>query len=194
MSNWCNNYATITSRTPLEWLDSHSLTDVVELPGSEYYAFGLSVDHAILGTGSHEYMVQFETKWAPPIDFYDHLSKDSSILIDANYSECGSEILWTYDINGHHEGVWPDTFYSDILGMEIHLITPPHMYIDIERDEYLLFDDYLKELYEVSLSDMSTTKEECEAEIQECAVALQVNLEDQQWTELISSFSINETD
>lgn len=189
MSNFCNNFASIVSRLPLEWLDEHIPTDTVELPGSEYYAFWLSVEHTILGTGSHEYKLEFQTKWAPPIDFYDHLAKDSSILINANYSESDNQLIWTYDINGHHEYVWPDTFYSEILDMEIHLVIPPQIYIDVEKDEYLLFSDYLKEMYEVSILDMSTTKKEIEQEIQECAKALHVNLENQQWVELIATFT-----
>lgn len=185
MSNWCNNYANITSRLPLKWLDERTSTDAVELPGSDYYAFWLEVNHKVLGSWSHEYELLFQTKWAPPIDFYDHLAKDSSILIYADYTESGNQILWTYDINGHHEAEWPNTFYSEILDQEIHLVEPCKTYIDVERDEYLLFQDYLKEI-KACPSGIEYLNIEIEEELQACALQLGVNLEDQQWQELIS--------
>lgn len=184
MSNWCNNFARITSRTSIEWLEEHIPTDTVQLPWSEYYAFGLEVEHRDLGSWSHEYELLFQTKWSPPIDFYDHLSKISSILIYADYTESGSQILWTYDNDGHHEAEWPNTFYSETLDMEIHLVDPCQTYIDIEKDEYLLFVDYLKWMYDAIIPN--TNELAIENEIQECAEQLNVNLEDQQWQELIS--------
>ena len=185
MSNWCNNYANITSRLPLKWLDERTSTDAVELPGSEIYAFWLEVNHKVLGTWSHDYELLFQTKWAPPIDFYDHLAKDSSILIYADYSESGNQLLWTYDINGHHEAEWPNTFYSEILDQEIHLVDPCQTYIDIEKDEYLLFVDYLKWMYDAIIPN--TNELAIENEIQECAEQLNVNLEDQQWVECVAN-------
>lgn len=184
MANWCNNCATIISRTPLDWLEVRPLPDPFELPGSEYYAFGMSVEHKILWTWSHEYELLFQTKWAPPIDFYDYLTKHHK-LIDADYTESWSQLLWTYDINGHHEVEWPNTFYSETLDMEIHLVDPCQTYIDIEKDEYLLFVDYLKWMYDAIIPN--TNELAIENEIEECAKALKINREDQQWSEFISS-------
>lgn len=185
MPNWCNNFAQITSHVPLEWIDSNSHSESMDLPGSEYHAFALEVNHKVLDTGAHEYKLLFQTKWAPPIDFYDHLIKDSSILIYADYTESGSQILWTYDNDGHHEAEWPNTFYSEIIDQEIHLVDPCKTYIDIEKDEYVLFPEYLQEIRNRTCSNPIINKE-LEEELQACALQLGVNLEDQQWQEFIS--------
>ncbi len=157
----------------------------MDLPWSEYHAFALEITHKVLGTGAHEYELLFQTKWAPPIDFYDHLAKDSEILIYADYSEPGNQVLWIYNSNGHQEAEWPNTFYSEILDQEIHLVEPCKTYIDVERDEYLLFQDYLKEI-KACPSGIEYLNIEIEGELQACALQLGVNLEDQQWQELIS--------
>lgn len=158
----------------------------MDLPWSEYHAFALSIEHRVLGTGAHEYDILFQTKWAPPIDFYDHISKDSEILIYADYTESGSQILWTYDNDGHHEAEWPNNFYSETTDQEVHLVDPCETYIAIEKDEYLLFPDYLRIMYDEISDD---NKQEIEDEIQECAKKLDINLEDQQWVELIATFT-----
>ena len=134
--------------------------------------------------------MNFQTKWAPPVDFFKWLIHDPNTLeLYWDYIEYWSEIYGKFDMEWQHEYEWPNTFYSETIDMTIHLTIPDQSYIDIVQDEYVLFVDYLKKMHEVSISDIDTTKEEVEQEIKECAEALHINLEDQQWVELVATFT-----
>lgn len=130
--------------------------------------------------------MHFQTKWAPPIEFYESLRHDpNTVSLYADYEECSSEIYGKFDMDGHEEHQHPADYYSNIIDQHILLEEPSQLYCDVVRDEYTLFSEYLLELKSKVCSNDVIMKE-MEEELQACAKKLGVNLEDQQWQELIS--------
>jgi hypothetical protein len=130
--------------------------------------------------------MHFQTKWSPPIEFYESMLEDC-LSIYADYSEPGNEIYGKFDENGHTECSWPVTFYSETIDMTIHFEKPSQLFMDVVQDEYVLFEDYLKEMYEKIIPNQNELL--IQNEIEECAQALHLVLEDQQWVEFVATFT-----
>lgn len=184
MSNWCNNFLEITTKEKPEWVDAESIwDDALQLPNDDHCAFWRGIE-CIKWQWFWKTTMYFQTKWSPPIEFYQGLLKDC-LSIYADYSESGSEIYGKFDENWHEECSWPDTFYSETIDMTIHRTKPSQLFRDVVQDEYCLFEDYLKEMYDAIIPN--TNELAIENEIQECAEQLNVNLEDQQWVECVAN-------
>lgn len=188
MSNWCNNYLEFTTKMKPEWVYAeHVGDDAMPLPFSDHYAFWIDVK-CVWSNGEWEVHMLFQTKWTPPIGLYDWLAEDPNTLeLYADYNEPGCLIIGYYDMEWDHELEWPDRFYSETLDLEVHLTQPDKMFIEIEWDNFILFEDYLKDMHEAIIPN--TNEIAIEDEIQECAEQLWVNLEDQKWVELVASFT-----
>jgi hypothetical protein len=161
------------------------------LPGDERYAFNKSIV-SLVQWMENEWILTlcFDTKWAPPIEFYHWLVEhEDTIFFYANYCEPGCQVLgefryenWDFIDNF----VWiPDYFYSATLDSDIFLIEPHELYYEYHDKDYVYsFEDYMKAMYD-ELSD--TNGKAIEEEVQECAKQFNINLEDQYWTEFIEA-------
>lgn len=186
MSNWCNNYLEFITKSEPKWIHAELVgDDAMPLPNEEHYAFWRDIE-CTLSNGLWTVIMFFQTKWSPPIDFFDWLKEDPNTLeLYADYTESDNLVIGYYDMDWHHELEWPDRFYSETTDLEVYLTEPDKMFLQIEWDNYVLFEWYIREMY-THLDGTDETKLLIEEEIQECAEVLSVNLEDQQWTELIA--------
>lgn len=143
MPNWCNNYLDLLTKEKPTWVDADLVwDDALELPNADHYAFGADIS-CMPGDKCWRTMIHFQTKWSPPIEFYQWLLDEGCLDIYADYSEPGSCIYGKFDMNWHDERSWPDTFYSEMIDMTIHLTVPPQLFMDVVQDEYCLFEEIL---------------------------------------------------
>lgn len=164
-------------------------------PFGDMYAFDKSIV-SLVQWDKNEWILKlcFNTKWAPPEDFYRWLVKQPWVLFFyANYCEPGCQVLGEFTTNDDKElidnFVWiPDSFNSSALDKEVFITEPHNLYYEFyDEDSRMTFEEYLKAIYDLGNQDTSL-RDALTAECVQWAELLKINLEDQKWVELIADF------
>lgn len=159
-------------------------------PFGEVWAFNKSIVSLVQWV-NNEWILKlcFDTKWAPPEDFYEWLVKQPWVLFFyANYCEPGCQVLGEFITNDDKElidnFVWiPDSFNSSALDKEVFITEPHKLYYEFyDEDSRMTFEEYLKAIYDLWNQDVSL-RDSLEKEFRECAELFDIDLEDQYWTE-----------
>ena len=187
MANWCNNFLEFNCTEIPSWFPKVGIYDTLELPFSDYYWFGveLTIEFNDI-TNLWKVSMLFQTKYNPPLDLYEQLLTIETVTgIYADYSEPADELIGYFNKEWNHFIDWPKNYWSDVLGYTVYFTDPEFMFIHIEWDDYHTFESYLEAMYK----EHEDKKDDIEFEIKECAEFFKINLEDQQWVELIASFT-----
>lgn len=155
MANMCDNHLTITAlRIPSWFKRDPEYPYGMSPPGDDHFFF-LHEDFddlkwEQLPDGRHQIEFWFETKWAPPEDFYEALIKDKNIVeFKAWWCEPWCDVLGTATKAGVVHEDYPNRYYSEVLNLEVMKKEPPESYLFMEWDEnYILLKDYRKAIRE----------------------------------------------
>jgi hypothetical protein len=196
MANWCDNTLELTTVARPDWVFAQLEWDcAMPFPFWEMYAFDKSIVSLVQGDDNLWILkLCFNSKWAPPEDFYRWLvQQEDTKFFYANYCEPGCQVLgefkyenWVFIDNF----VWiPDSFNSNILDLEIFIEEPHELYYEFyDPDSRATFDEYIILMFDY-LKKHPDKANQIDAEIQECALLFEKNLEDQYYVELVSSLS-----
>ena len=194
MANMCDNQLNFSCKEIPNWLKTDEDDNVILIDWEDRALFlyePLSILLNEIKTNHIEWelfeiKLWFETKWAPPEYLIEKMQEDDNIIsIDAVFYESWCWVLWSADKDFISFDDCPNRFSSEYLWLDILEHNPPESFLNMEgTDGWILFWTYLKQMY----SNMWNTTYDIEWEIEECADMLNINMEDQQWVELISTF------
>lgn len=189
MANYCNNFLEFNCTEIPPWFKV-GIYDTLQLPFSDYYWFWVELTVELNEiTNLWKVSILFQTKYNPPLDLYEQLlTIDTVTDIYADYSEPADELIGYFNKEWNHIIDWPKNYWSEVLWYTVYLTHPEDMFIHIEWDEYHTFESYLEAMYQEDNND-GVFAHLIENEIKECAEFFKLNLEDQQWVELIASFN-----
>lgn len=159
MANMCDNTFSITTTEKPSWFKVDPETSHgISIPNDDRFLFLYDSFEAIeIKMSSTEdnkplYTLEFgfETKWAPPIDFYSMLLEDETVVsFSASWYEPGCDVLgyvnleeWIVDED------CPDHYYSDVLDCDVVAEQPSDTWVDMNGDNYMLLSDYLIKIQE----------------------------------------------